>query len=86
MTRNIPCGSRGDIGRLSRLIRPFLNHENQYYRDGKLVISTFAGQDSKFGHDRFEQGWAHIKGKLEEITPVGGSCFHRHAAVNLQPH
>lgn len=72
-----------DIGHLLRLIQPFLNHENQYYRDNKLVISTFAGQDSKFGHDKFEHGWAYIKGKLEEITPVGGSRFHRHAVVNL---
>ncbi|KAF9646184.1 glycoside hydrolase family 71 protein [Thelephora ganbajun] len=68
----IPCASMDDIIHLLRYIQPFLNHGNQYYRDGKLVISTFAGQDSRFGHHTFEHGWAHIKRRLEEITPI---CF-----------
>ena len=76
--------STDDIGRLLRYIQPFVNHGNQYYRDGKLVISTFAGQDSKFGHDTFERGWTHIKRQLEEVTPVGGTRFRRHADANLQ--
>ena len=85
MVRDIPSGSTDDIGRLLRFIQPFINHENQYYRDGKLVISTFAGQDSKFGHYTFKRGWAYIKGILEEITPVSGSRFYHRAVFNLQP-
>lgn len=59
-----------DIKCFLPLVQPFVNHRNQYYRDGKLVISTFSGQDSKFGHETFERGWIHIKRGLEEVTPV----------------
>ena len=72
MVSSTPSASRDDIQHLLRYIQPFLNHENQYYRECKLVISTFAGQDSKFGHHTFEHGWADVKRRLEEITPVGG--------------
>ena len=65
-----PCASRDDVGCLVRYIQPFLNHGNQYYRESKLVISTFAGQASEFGCHTFERGWAHVKRRLEEITPV----------------
>ena len=84
MIRCTPCVSMDDIERLMRYIRPFLNHGNQYYRDAKLVISTFAGQESKFGHHTFEHGWIHIKKRLEEITPVGSCCFWCGAAVDFQ--
>lgn len=70
--RCTPCASKDDIGCLLRYVQPFLNHKNQYYREGKLVISTFAGQDSKFGHDTFERGWVHVRRRLEEVTPVRG--------------
>ena len=79
-----PCASKDDIGSLLRYIQPFLNHENQYYREGKLVISTFAGQDSKFGHHTFEDGWVYAKGRLEEITPVSGRGFRSRVVVDLQ--
>ena len=80
MVSCIPCTSRDDIGRLLRYIHPFLNHENQYYRECRLVISTFAGQDSKFGHHTFEHGWAYVKRKLEEITPVSRCGFQSRVA------
>jgi len=64
-----------DVEPLLRYIQPFLNHGNQYYREGKLVISTFAGEKSKFGHDTYERGWTHVKRRMEEITPVGGRGF-----------
>ena len=83
MARCIPSASMDDIKYLLRYIQLFLNHENQYYRDGKVVISTFAGECSKFGHDTYERGWVDIKERLEEITPVGGSRFQCHATGNL---
>ena len=79
-----PCASRNDIGSLLRYIQPFLNHGNQYYRNGKLVISTFAGQESKFGDHTFEDGWTHAKRVLEESTPVGGRCFWSRVIVDPQ--
>ena len=69
-----PCASRDDTGSLLRYIQPFLNHGNQYYRDGKLVISTFAGEGSKFGCHTSEDGWTYVKRVLEEITPVGDTA------------
>ena len=81
MARCTPCASPDDVGRFLRYIQPFLNHANQYYRKGKLVISTFAGQDSKFGYHTFEHGWIHIKRRLEEVTPVRGRGFMRRVFV-----
>ena len=83
MVSSTPCASREDIGHLLRYIQPFLNHGNQYYRDGKLVISTFAGQDSKFGHHTFEHGWVHVKRRLEEITPVGRCVSQGRVVIDL---
>jgi len=84
MVRCTPCASPDDIGCLLRYIQPFLNHGNQYYREGKLVISTFAGQDSKFGHHTPDHGWAHTKRRLEEVTPVGGLGRVCRVATDLQ--
>ena len=47
------------------------------------MISTFAGQDSKFGHHTPEHGWAHTKKKLEEVTPVGRRGCVCHVVINL---
>lgn len=84
MARCIPCASKDDIERLLRYIQPFLNHGNQWYRDSKLVISTFAGQDSKFGHGSFERGWTYIKRRLEEVTPVCGLCSYPVLLLNYR--
>lgn len=48
------------------------------------MISTFAGQDSKFGHHTPEHGWAHTKRRLEEITPVCGRDSMCHVVVDPQ--
>lgn len=82
MARCISFASMDDIRYLLRYIQPFVNHGNQYYRDGKLVISTFGGDWSKFGHDTFDRGWVDVKGRLEEITPVSAFCHQLHAVVN----
>jgi len=84
MVSSVPCASRGDVGCLLRYVQPFLNHENQYYRGCKLVISTFAGQDSRFGHHTFEHGWADAKRRLEDITPVSGRGFWSRVVVDLE--
>jgi len=83
MVSSIPCASPDDVGCLLHYVQPFLNHENQYYRGCKLVISTFAGEKSRFGHHTFEDGWADVKKRLEEITPVSRRGFWSRVVVDL---
>jgi glucan endo-1,3-alpha-glucosidase len=38
--------------------------------DGKMLLSTFAGQQSDFGHKDCKHGWRYAKQKMEAIAPV----------------
>ncbi|KAI0657744.1 glycoside hydrolase family 71 protein [Cubamyces menziesii] len=61
---------REDVAVLRGYIAAFARHPNQLLYRGKMLVSTFAGQDSLFGHDTLHEAWQFVKETLEEIAPV----------------
>ncbi|KAL4266081.1 Glycoside hydrolase family 71 [Pleurotus pulmonarius] len=68
----IPCKTQGDIQHLLEYIKRWGNHPSMYRRDGKVVVSTFAGESSLFGFGDMETAWDFLKKCLGETVPI---CF-----------
>ena len=52
----IGCGSWADASALVNLVKRFADHPNQALRNGKVLVSTFAGSDCTFGTGSMN-GW-----------------------------
>ena len=61
---------REDVAVLRDYIAAFARHPSQLLYKGKVLVSTFAGQDSLFGLDTLHEAWQFVKDTLEEIAPV----------------
>lgn len=66
----VPCKVQGDIQHLLEYIERWGNHPSMYRRNGKVVVSTFAGESSLFGFDDMEPAWCFVKKCLGEIVPA----------------
>ncbi|RPD72110.1 glycoside hydrolase family 71 protein [Lentinus tigrinus ALCF2SS1-7] len=69
MTR-IPGNTREDVRLLRRYMAGVAHHPNQLLYHGKVLVSTFAGQDSLFGHATVQEAWQFVKDSLEDIAPI----------------
>ncbi|TFK50918.1 glycoside hydrolase family 71 protein [Heliocybe sulcata] len=67
---SIPSGRKEDIDLLLDYVRLFARHPNQFLYDGKVLISTFAGENSKFGCGTLNHAWTAVKEAMEEIAPI----------------
>lgn len=65
----IPCGSRGDAERLRKYVADYRTHPNQMMFNGRIVVSTFAGESCRFGANDLNQGWLETL-KSEDMPPV----------------
>ncbi|KAF9516438.1 glycoside hydrolase family 71 protein [Hydnum rufescens UP504] len=54
---SLPCASPGDATVLRQYISTYANHPNQLYYQGKLIVSSFSGQDCTFGQGDINSGW-----------------------------
>ncbi|KAF9494203.1 glycoside hydrolase family 71 protein [Pleurotus eryngii] len=66
----ISCKTQGDIQHLLEYIQRWGNHPSLYRRNGKVVVSTFSGENSLFGFGDMETAWNFVKQSLEEIVPI----------------
>ncbi|KAH9856724.1 glycoside hydrolase family 71 protein [Lenzites betulinus] len=64
------ASSREDAYLLKDYIAIVAKHPRQLLYDGKALVSTFAGQDSLFGHSTLHEAWQFVKDTLEETTPI----------------
>ncbi|KAF4600058.1 hypothetical protein EYR40_007164 [Pleurotus pulmonarius] len=71
----IPCKTQGDIQHLLEYIKRWGNHPSMYRRDGKVVVSTFAGESSLFGFGDMETAWDFLKKCLGETICFMPSFF-----------
>lgn len=67
---SIPSESTEDTGLLLDYVKAVAYHPNQFRSDGKVVVSTFAGEHSRFGCETTNQAWTAVKMVLEKITPI----------------
>ena len=52
-----PCSSPQDATTLVNYVIQYANHPNQLKYDGKVFVSTFAGDTCTFGSDSSSDGW-----------------------------
>lgn len=65
----MPCGSRGDAGRIRKYITDYQTHPNQMKFNDRIVVSTFAGESCGFGASDLNQGWLETL-RSEDMPPV----------------
>lgn len=67
--RVIPCGSRTDAERIRKYVKDYQSHPNQMKFNGRIVVSTFAGESCRFGTNDLNQGWSETL-KSTDMPPV----------------
>lgn len=65
----MPCGSREDAERIRKYVTDYQMHPNQMRFNGRIVVSTFAGESCRFGAGDLNQGWLETL-KSEGMPPV----------------
>ena len=53
----MPCATPNDATTLRNYIKTYANHPNQLKYNGRSFVSTFAGENCKFGQDTAANGW-----------------------------
>ncbi|KAI0644960.1 glycoside hydrolase family 71 protein [Trametes meyenii] len=67
---SIPASRPEDVTLLRDYIKAFAYHPRQLKYKGKVLVSTFAGQDSLFGQCTLHDAWDYVKNALQEIAPL----------------
>ncbi|KAI0629701.1 glycoside hydrolase family 71 protein [Trametes polyzona] len=67
---SIHGSSREHVHILREYIAAFADHPCQLRYEGKVLASTFSGQDSLFGHTTLQEGWQYVKSVLESVAPI----------------
>jgi hypothetical protein len=70
--RSIPGHRAQDIQLLAEYFTLFARHPCMFRhpRSGRVVVSTFAGENCHFGKGCLDDGWSYLKQELSVITPV----------------
>jgi len=70
--RSIPGHSENDTTHLVSYLSSLACHPRlfRHPRSGRVVISTFSGENCHFGKDCLDQGWSHLKQELSVVSPV----------------
>ena len=55
---SLPCSSPNDAAALRNYITTYATHPNQLIYDGRVFVSTFAGESCTFGQASPAQGWS----------------------------
>ncbi|KAL0955708.1 hypothetical protein HGRIS_001928 [Hohenbuehelia grisea] len=69
---SFPGNSPDDINYLLDYMRSFGHHPCMHRQDGKVLVSTFSGENALFGRPSLEDGWNHVKAEFNSIVPT---CF-----------
>ncbi|TFK45075.1 glycoside hydrolase family 71 protein [Crucibulum laeve] len=77
---SIPSASTSDSQYLVSYLTEFGKHARMYKypgdSTGKVVVSTFSGENSRFGQTTMEEGWAYVKRELNKIVSIHFiACF-----------
>ncbi|KIY46085.1 glycoside hydrolase family 71 protein [Fistulina hepatica ATCC 64428] len=68
--RSIPSECPEDVAHLVQYVRAFGNHPNIFRLDGRVLVSTFSGENARFGQRSLEEAWNYVKSRLEEHAPL----------------
>ena len=56
---SLPCSSAQDANILQQYIRRYANHTDYFRYNGRMLVSTFAGEECRFGESSLNDGWKH---------------------------
>ncbi len=52
-----PCSSAQDANTLQQYIRTYANHKDYFRYNDRMLVSTFAGEECRFGESSLDDGW-----------------------------
>ncbi|KAJ6631487.1 glycoside hydrolase [Mycena sp. CBHHK59/15] len=67
---SIPSDSPEDVNLLRDYMLAFGNHPRMFRYQGKVLVSTFAGENSTFGQATLDQAWTFVKKSLQDISQI----------------
>lgn len=69
---SIPGHSENDTSHLVSYLSPLACHPRlfRHPHSGRVVISTFSGENCHFGKGCLDKGWSHLKQELSIVSPV----------------
>lgn len=73
-TSVMPCAGPDDAAALRNYVKTYASHPNQLKLNGQSFVSTFAGEDCKFGQDTAANGWRTQFTQHPELT--GDNAVH----------
>ncbi|TFY55802.1 hypothetical protein EVG20_g9185 [Dentipellis fragilis] len=66
----IPAQNPEDVDHLRKYVELLARHPNQMLCEGKVLISTFAGDQARFGFSSINEAWTFVKAELSKIAPI----------------
>ncbi|KAK7472366.1 hypothetical protein VKT23_000483 [Stygiomarasmius scandens] len=67
---SIPAETESDAQLLLEYLEKFGHHEKMFRISGKVVVSTFAGENSLFGQPSLDSAWRFIKQHLQDAIRI----------------
>ena len=71
---SLPCASTGDATTIRNYITSYAAHPNQLQYGGKALLSTFAGENCRFGQSSLNAGWLYAI-KSSGLPPVSATAI-----------
>ena len=73
---SLPCSSASDMTALQSYIRTYSNNTSTYKYNGRMLVSTFAGESCLFGASTLNQGWINaVKPTTTRSNPLPAIWF-----------
>ncbi|KAJ7772013.1 glycoside hydrolase [Mycena maculata] len=67
---SIPAAAASDVDLLCSYMTTFGTHPRMFRYEGKVLVSTFAGEAGRFGQGSLHEAWAFAKAAMQHILPV----------------
>jgi glucan endo-1,3-alpha-glucosidase len=83
---SIPGASEADAEFLHQYMELVGRHPNQFSYHGRALVTTFAGDQCKFGRTSISSGWAVARAALERVCPVSQQLISRESGNPLRAH
>ncbi|PIL27271.1 hypothetical protein GSI_10418 [Ganoderma sinense ZZ0214-1] len=73
---SLPCSSAQGIDTLQHYIRTYANHTDYFRFNNRMLVSTFAGEECRFGERSLDEGWKQVlRPKLADGSAVPDVWF-----------
>ncbi|KAJ7125232.1 glycoside hydrolase family 71 protein [Mycena epipterygia] len=67
---SVPSASPDDVNLLRKYMKAFGVHPRMFRYEGKVLVSTFAGEGSTFGQSGLNEAWKFAKDAMQDVIPI----------------